>query len=153
MIFGRKNELHECQGVQADVGDGRFCGDPGFFSVKTLDQDVFEMLESRGQFPTFLNDFIYYTLRQGVAEESTAQDPNVIQMKKRARVAHPFAASDEEALALYVSDREIKDVDNLEREQNREMHMIDRIQDAEHSLQQQIDHIDQVLASFQNKAK
>lgn len=88
-----------------------------------------------------------------VAEDTTAQDPTVIQMKKRARLAHPFAKSDEEALALYVNDREIRDVDNLEREQNRELKMIDRIQDAENKLQKEIDHIDQELAALTNALK
>ena len=106
-----------------------------------------------GNGPDELANFIYYTLRQGVAEESTAQDPNVIQMKKRARVAHPFAASDEEALALYVSDREIKDVDNLEREQEREKKMIDRIEQGENKLEQEIAHIDAILSQLANKVK
>jgi glycerol-3-phosphate cytidylyltransferase-like family protein len=58
----------------------------------------------------------YFKHRDSV-EESTPVDPSAVQMKKRARMAHPFAKSDEEALALYISDREIRDVDHLEREE------------------------------------
>ena len=91
-------------------------------------------------------------VKKGVGE-STAQDPNVIQMKKRARVAHPFAASDEEALALYISDREIKDVDNLEAEQNRELRMINRIEQGEEKLAHQLQSIDRELAQLQSMAR
>jgi GNAT superfamily N-acetyltransferase len=57
----------------------------------------------------------YFKHRDSV-KESTPVDPSVVQMKKRARMAHPFAKSDEEALALYINDREIRDVNNLEHE-------------------------------------
>lgn len=86
--------------------------------------------------------------RYGLNEDEPGMDPNVIQLKKRAKVAHPFAQSDEEALALYVNDREIRDVDNLEREQNRELRMINRIEQAEDHLSNQIQRIDQELAQL-----
>jgi glycerol-3-phosphate cytidylyltransferase-like family protein len=89
----------------------------------------------------------------GAVAEDATMDPNAIQLKKRAKVAHPFAKSDEEALALYINDREIKDVDELEREQNRELRMITRIEQGEEKLSHQLQRIDQELALLSKSLK
>lgn len=83
--------------------------------------------------------------------EGNAQDPNAVQLNRRARHAHPLAQSDEEALALYVNDREIKDVDRLEYEQNKERRMLDRISQGEQDLEQHLQNLEAELASLVHK--
>ena len=125
------------------------------FEVRTSDADGVTLkhgLGTRYDNVKFPHGTYKIAKAQGVAEAATL-DPNAIQLKKRAKLAHPFAKSDEEALALYVNDREIKDVDNLEREQNRELRMIDRIQDGERQLHKEIDHIDRELAALTQALK
>ena len=81
-----------------------------------------------------------------LAEDSTAVDPSVIQLKKRARVAHPFAKSDEEALVLYMADKTQQAVSDIRGEQDRERSTLSRIADAETKLEREIQRIDQELA-------
>ena len=91
-------------------------------------------------------------LGTAMAEDSSAVDPTVIQMKKRARVAHPFAKSDEEALALYVSDRSRAADSDIRDQQERDEKIINRIDKAENKLEQEVARIDSILAQF-NKSK
>ena len=69
-------------------------------------------------------------------------------MKKRARVAHPFASSDEEALALYVSDRSRAADTDIRDQQERDEKIISRIDKAESKLEQEVARIDSILAQF-----
>ena len=96
----------------------------------------------------------YKSLPAKVDEDGTSMDPTVIQMKKRAKVAHPFASSDEEALALYVADRSKEEVRDLRGQQERELAMINRIEKAENTLEKEVSRIDHelaMLASFKTK--
>jgi hypothetical protein len=84
----------------------------------------------------------------GLAEGSPGMDPNVIQMKKRARVAHPFAKSDEEALLLYSVDKNRDEFKDIHGEQDREMSMIKRIEKAEGTLEKEVARIDSEMANI-----
>jgi DNA-directed RNA polymerase sigma subunit (sigma70/sigma32) len=83
-----------------------------------------------------------------VAEESPGMDPSVIQMKKRARVAHPMAKNDEEALLLYSVDKNKEEFKDIHGEQDREMSMIKRIEKAEGTLEKEVARIDSEMAQI-----
>lgn len=62
----------------------------------------------------------------------TKADPKRTQLLAKARIAHPLAKSDEEALALYINDKEELDFGNVEDEE----HSLERrVDDIEHQLQ------------------
>jgi len=71
-----------------------------------------------------------------VAEDSQV-DPSRKNLLVKARLAHPFAKSDEEALALYISDKETQDFNNVE--------------DEEHGLERRVDNIEQQLQKLLHK--
>ena len=91
--------------------------------------------------------------RYGLTEDNTAMDPSVIQMKKRAKIAHPFASSDEEALALYVADKSKQAVRAIRTQQASDEKIIDRIDKAETKLEQEVGRIDAVLAKLSGKVR
>ena len=86
--------------------------------------------------------------KKGMAEGGNAMDPSAIQMKKRARVAHPFASSDEEALLLYIADKTKDEFKDVHGEQDRELAMINRIEQAENTLEQEIQRLDHEIAQI-----
>jgi glycerol-3-phosphate cytidylyltransferase-like family protein len=88
------------------------------------------------------------SVEQGMAEDGPGMDPTVIQMKKRAKIAHPFASSDEEALALYVADRSKKADSDIRDQQERDEQVIDRIDGAESKLEKEVARIDAILAQL-----
>jgi ParB-like chromosome segregation protein Spo0J len=57
--------------------------------------------------------------KQGVMEgkAATPTDPKRNELIKKAKLAHPNASSDEEALALFINDKEERDISNVEREE------------------------------------
>lgn len=71
-----------------------------------------------------------------VAEDSQV-DPSRKNLLVKARLAHPFAKSDEEALALYISDKETQDFNNVE--------------DEEHGLERRVNNIEQQLQKLLHK--
>jgi hypothetical protein len=95
---------------------------------------------------------VQYFKHQGM-EEDAAVDPNVIQLKKRAKQAHPFAKNDEEALLLYLADRNRDEFKDIHGEQDREMSIIDRLDQAEHKMETEIQRIDKELAQLLSMTK
>lgn len=69
-----------------------------------------------------------------VSESEIATDPKRHQLINRARIAHPLATSDEEALALYINDKEERDVNRLDKENDHEDEEIDRVQQISYEL-------------------
>ena len=68
-------------------------------------------------------------------------DPAQDRLLTRARREHPKARSDAEALAMRILDKETDDVTRLDRVNDREDRMIDKLSALEKSLQQQIDNL------------
>lgn len=62
-----------------------------------------------------------------VAEDAT--DIKHRTLLNKARMAHPLASSDEEAIALYVLDKEEQDIDKVEREEDSLDHRVDAIEE------------------------
>ena len=95
---------------------------------------------------------------QGINEEDdTPVNPEKHPLVTAARMKHPLATSDEEALALYVHDQ-MKQTDNRERQ---DVTRIDRVNDVEDSdidalksLERKLDHeVDQLQARVNNLEK
>lgn len=72
---------------------------------------------------------------EGVEESKQTRDPELQPLLVKARLAHPAANSDEEALALYTYDTEQQDINNVEAE--------------EHSLEDRVYELEQKFAEFQ----
>jgi hypothetical protein len=53
-----------------------------------------------------------------ISEGEGGEDPERYKLLSKARIAHPTAQSDEEALALYLNDKEQNDFDNVEHEEH-----------------------------------
>jgi hypothetical protein len=81
---------------------------------------------------------------EGLQEEASKTDPKRVQLLNKARIAHPFAKSDEEALALYINDKEVQDVDNLENE-------LGSVESEEHSLETIVDKLEQKFTQLNQK--
>lgn len=78
-----------------------------------------------------------------VAEGVDKSDPKQKDMIIKARVAHPLANSDEEALALYINDKEEYDVGRLSKENNREEEDIDRVEQLANELRARMSRLEQ----------
>lgn len=79
-----------------------------------------------------------------VSEDSAgtpAVDSKRYALLTKARIAHPVAKSDVEALALYINDKEERDVDHLDQVNDREDDMIDHLEKLEMDLQAQISNL------------
>ena len=118
------------------------------FGENGLDIEIFKLAKKKFPYIDVVGFF-----DQGVAEDNTAMDPSVIQMKKRAKIAHPFASSDEEALALYVADKSKQAVRAIRTQQASDEKIIDRIDKAETKLEQEVGRIDAVLAKLSGKVR
>jgi hypothetical protein len=93
-------------------------------------------------------------MNEGVSEDShKGRDIKRIPIIQKARIAHPMAKNDEEALALFIADREDADVNRLDKEQHREIDMINKIDSVEHDLEHKIATINQELATLKQKLK
>ena len=93
-------------------------------------------------------------MNEGVSEDShKGRDIKRIPIIQKARIAHPMAKNDEEALALFIADREEADVNRLDKEQHREIDMINKIDSVEHDLEHKIATINQELATLKQKLK
>jgi hypothetical protein len=73
--------------------------------------------------------FTLGTAREVAEEGSRPRDLGAEVMLKKARAAFPIAGNDAEALALYIADKEQRDVNRLERENDEEDALIARIMD------------------------
>lgn len=80
-----------------------------------------------------------------VAEGATKSDPKQQDMVIKARVAHPLAKSDEEALALYINDKAESDADRLSQENDQEEEEIDRIEQIAMELRSRLDRLEQQI--------
>jgi hypothetical protein len=69
--------------------------------------------------------------------ENSKFDPKRKPLMVKARLSHPFADSDEEALALYINDKEERDINNVE--------------DEEHGLERRINNIERQLQDLLHK--
>jgi len=79
-----------------------------------------------------------------VSEDSDgtpAVDSKRYALLTKARIAHPVAKSDVEALALYINDKEERDVGHLDQVNDREDDMIDHLEKLEMDLQAQISNL------------
>ena len=74
-------------------------------------------------------------------QKKNSEDPKLARLKTRARHEHPQAATDDEALALHILDKEQSDVNQLHHDNEREDRMIARLDDLEKNLQQQINQL------------
>lgn len=68
----------------------------------------------------------------------------------KAKMKFPMANSDNEALALYIADKEEKDVANLERVNDREDHDINDLNKEENSLEQKVKRLEAELHTLIN---
>ena len=84
-----------------------------------------------------------------LGEDAKHLDPARIGLLTKAKRAHPLAHSDEEAMALYIYDKEQRDVDDVEHEEH---NLESKIQKLEHLLQQVKADVHD-LASNQNVAE
>jgi hypothetical protein len=84
----------------------------------------------------------------GLAENDIGKDPSVLQMKRFARKDHPFAKNDEEALALYVSDKAKEADRDLKKQQERDEVVLGRVEKAENSLENEVSRIDHEIAQI-----
>lgn len=80
-----------------------------------------------------------------VSEDIETVDQEKFQLLNKARVAHPSAASDEEALALYINDKEEHDVDRLDQENDHEEEEIDRVEQIARELRSRLDRLEQEM--------
>ena len=74
------------------------------------------------------------------SQKKNSEDPKLSRLKARAHHEYPQATNDE-ALALHILDKEQSDVDQLSRENDREDRMIAQLRNVEQNLQQQIDNL------------
>lgn len=63
-----------------------------------------------------------------LAENDLRIDPKRLQLVNKARIAHPMAKSDEEALALYINDKEERDFNNVDREEHDLENRVDQLE-------------------------
>ena len=84
-----------------------------------------------------------------LGEDAKHLDPARIGLLTKAKRAHPLAHSDEEAMALYIYDKEQRDIDDVEYEEH---NLESKIQKLEHLLQQVKADVHD-LASNQNVAE
>lgn len=93
-------------------------------------------------------------MNAGVAEDDEhGRDIKRIPIIQKARIAHPMAKNDEEALALFIADREESDVHRLDLENEHELDMINKIDSVEHDLEQKIVRITHELDTLKQKLK
>lgn len=78
-------------------------------------------------------------------------DPAVEVMYTKAIVKYPFARSPEEALALYMIDKEKDDVEKLARVNDREDAMIEKLSDLDANLELQIQRLNQRLLDIEDR--
>jgi glycerol-3-phosphate cytidylyltransferase-like family protein len=95
--------------------------------------------------PAVAKQILDKNLGGGLAEESSAVDPNVIQLKKRAKQAHPFAKDENEALLLYLADKNASEFKDIHGEQDHELSMIKRIDKAEGTVEKEIARLEQEI--------
>ena len=87
-----------------------------------------------------------------IDEDATkGRDIKRIPLIQKAKVAHPMAQSDEEALALYVNDREEADVKRLDREQDRELDMLKHVDSDEQAIKKKLDTLTQAISAINQK--
>ena len=82
-----------------------------------------------------------------VAEESSPHvDSRREILVKRAKAAYPRATSDEEALLLYLSDRDQQDIDRLDRENDQEEEQLDQLSAYDQEVQKKIQNLEDQIA-------
>lgn len=113
-------------------------------------QDLYPADPEQAQ--SILDKYLGEGVAEGTAGRSEEKSKNLL---RKARIAHPLAKSDEEALALYILDKEQKDVQDLERVNDKEERMISNLQNLEselekkmHSLRSEIDAINQKISAL-----
>lgn len=84
--------------------------------------------------------------------ESGKMDVGSVSLLKKARAAHPLAKSDEQALALYINDKEERDVNRLDRENDQEDSMIDQLMSIDSDIQQKIKQLQAQIAELKEDA-
>jgi phosphopantetheine adenylyltransferase len=80
-----------------------------------------------------------------------AVDSKATQLINRARTAHPLAASDGEALSLYVYDRAQQDFNQLDLENDQEDAMIDQLQVRDDAMNKRIQELESQIDDLMQK--
>jgi hypothetical protein len=80
-----------------------------------------------------------------------AVDSKATQLINRARAAHPLAASDGEALSLYVYDRAQQDFNQLDLENDQEDAMIDQLQVRDDAMNKRIQELESQIDDLMQK--
>lgn len=91
------------------------------------------------------SDRVYEILAGNLAEDTQDTsnngdpdvDPKIAYLSRKAQIEHPYASSPDEALALYIIDREERDIDRLKKADKREDEMLDRMQEVDQELKKQ----------------
>lgn len=84
----------------------------------------------------------------GLAEDNRPVDLKAKELIGRAKAAHPSATSDEEALAMYVYDKEQRDIDRLDKEQDRDDEEISKLDAYRDFLATEIQNLRDEIASL-----